>query len=449
MAEVKLESVAEKQIRLFREFIQKKKVVIVDSQGYTRAALAGTLAELGAPAANLMLTSNYEDAKAAIATSPPDLLFAEYDLERGRCGLDLLVEQRKAGADTKKSLFFLVTGNNSQAAVAKAAEEDVDGYILKPYTLDGLRNAIMRHALLKAYPSDYTKTIDAGKRLLEEKNFDEALAIFEKAMPLDPKPSLAHFYHGQAELLKKTLANAEKDYAKGLDFNKIHYKCLVGMFDLLMEQKRTKDAYEVVRKIARYFPANPDRLATVLRLAVMNGAYEDIERYYQLFCNLDQRNEVLVRYICAALVVCGKYYLQTRQPARAIELFSKAKTSGLGRPKVLREIITSLIQYDLQAEAAMFLQSYPAELLSSLEFQALQYVVRESSVELGASVAQGRDLLQKGIKDPLLHQIMIERSVQAGFNDHAQTLYAEACGLWPESKKDFDQSLNKPKIRVI
>lgn len=447
MADVKLESTSEKQGRLFREYIQKKKVLIVDTQGYTRAALAGTLGELGAPMANMTLCGNYAEALSSIKTACPDILFAEYDLDGGRCGLDLLVEQRKSNGDTRKSLFFLVTGNNSQAAVAKAAEEDVDGYILKPYTLDGLRTSVMKHALLKVYPSEYTRTIDAGKRLLEEKQFDQAMATFDAAMALDPKPALACFYHGQTEFLKETLANAEKDYAKGLGFNKIHYKCLVGLFDLLMSQKRTKEAYDVVRQIAKVFPANPDRLATVLRLAVMNGAYEDIERYYQLFCKLDQRNEVLIRYICAALVVCGKYYLANRNPGRALELFNKAKATGLGRPKVLREIISTLLVNEYTGEAAEFLKSYPAEMLSSEAYQALKYAVTEPSLELGASVAQGRELLAKGIKDPMLFQVMIERSVQANFEDHGKQLLDEACQLWPEQRKDFENAFNNPRVR--
>jgi len=445
MCAAKTWSIAEKQAALFKDFIRKKRVMIVDSQAYSRAALAQSLQDLGAVSTQITLESNFVSAQATIARQCPDILITEFDLEGGACGLDLLAAQRKTNQQSKQSIFILVTSNTSQAAVARAAEEDVDGYLLKPYTFDGLRLAIMKYANEKAYPPPYTQTIERGKEKLAAAEIDEALAIFQEAQALDPKPSLACFYHGITEEYRKTLSNAEGDYNKGLNFNKIHYKCLVGLFELYMSQKRNKEAYEIVRRISRYFPANPDRLATVLRLAVMNEAYEDIERYYALFTKLDQRNEMLTRYVTAALIVCGKYYLARRANGRAVELFNRAMATGARNPRLLKEMISSLLQYDLVAEATHFFRAWPPEAQGAGDYRAMKYAIEDRQLTDGTSIAHGRDLIHDGVKELVVYSILIRRSASVGYTDHAEQLLAEAIKLWPDKEPELRQVFNRAK----
>jgi tetratricopeptide (TPR) repeat protein len=223
---------------------------------------------------------------------------------------------------------------------------------------------------------------------------------------------------------------------------------MVGLFELFTEQKRNKEAYEVVRTISRYFPANPDRLASVLRLAVVNEAFEDIERYYHLFTKLDHRNEMLVRYVCAALLVCGKYYLQKRENTRAVELFSKAKASGARNPKLMREIISALAQYELYVEAEEFLRAFPAEAQGSDDYVALKFAVGERLLPDGESIAQGRELVKRGVQDPLLYLILIRKSLKVGYADHAAELVQHAVRLWPAREAEFRALLNPSPKRV-
>jgi hypothetical protein len=53
----------------------------------------------------------------------------------------------------------MVTGNSSQSAVSpEAAEEDVDTFILKPYTIEIFSSVcFLKAAMAKLYPSDYMK----------------------------------------------------------------------------------------------------------------------------------------------------------------------------------------------------------------------------------------------------------------------------------------------------
>ncbi len=425
---------------IFRKFISTRKILIADGSATQRSSLGMILSEAGASGSLIKLASNYADAMTEMDAHQPNIVLCDYDLGT-RCGLDLLQTYRAQNPDSQQSLFILVTGNNSQTAVARAAEEDVDTFILKPYSSNTLRAAIMKAALVKINPSRYSTKITQGKALMKEGQIDEALALFKEAVKLDESPALAYFYIGQASQFKKALELAEGSYGKGLELNKIHYKCMVGLFDLFSNQKRHADAYDVAKKISQYFPANPQRLTQVLKLAIMTQSYEDVEKYYQTFTKIDERNEDVIRYVCAALVVCGKYYLQKKFPSRAVELFNKAAVTGAGRGKILGDIITSLVDFKMGKEAELFLNRFPSDQQSTPLYHAQKLLILDDTVPDGAGgtvISAGRNLISKGIQDPVIYEVMIRRSLKESLRDAAETLVFDAKKLWPDRAARFD-----------
>ena len=342
----------------------------------------------------------------------------------------------------------MVTGNNSQTAVARAAEEDVDAYLLKPYTSAILRQQIMKTALTKISPSEYSSKLNEGKEFMKGGELDKAIASFNQAVKLDQSPALAFYYIGYVNQVKKVLDAAESNFGQGLVLNKIHYKCMVGLFDLLQDQKRYGDAYEVAKKISQYFPANPQRLTQVLKLAVFTKNYEDVERYYQVFTKIDVRNEEVVRYVCAALVVCGRYYLQQKVQSRALELFKKAAITGAGRGKTLGEIIMTLVEFHLPKEAEAYLARFPADQQNGGVYHGLKLLISDEQAGPAAGgiiIGAGRGLIAKGVQDPLLYEVMIRRSLKESLRDAADSLLADASKLWPDKKPHFDQVYDEYK----
>ena len=313
--------------------------------------------------------------------------------------------------------------------------------------------------MFKANPPEYIKRIEAGKEKLISKDLDGALADFTAALALDPQPSLAHYYIGHVSFLKKVLEGARGEFEKGLNYNKIHYKCLVGLYDLLMELKLHKEAYEVVKKISQYFPANPKRLAEVLRLAILTQSYADVERYYGIFCNIDERNDLLTDYICAALIVCGKHYVKSGNRNRAIELFQKAVATSAGRTKFLREIVQTLVDGKMAAEAAQVLKRYPPGNQKGKEYLLLDFQVANLTRDATAVLNQGRDLVAQGVDSEKFYEIMLTRALEAQNTRIAESMLS-ACGTkFPairdrfrarsrsSSKKPRTSQALRPKLR--
>ncbi|MBI3555454.1 MAG: response regulator [Deltaproteobacteria bacterium] len=436
---------------IFTKYLENRKVLIADPSSTSRSGLYNVFRELGAKSNLTILVSSFNQAQTAIESEKPHIVVAEFELGK-RCGLDLLQKQREfRPLETKETLFIIATGNTSQSAVARAAEEDIDAYIIKPITPEVVRKTVMKAAIAKIRPPEYVVAIEDGKKAMAAGSLDEAQQHFERARKLDPAPALACAYLGQLNYLRKILDAAQGNYESGLQYNRIHYKCMVGLYEVLMGMREHTAAYEVVRRIAQYFPANPKRLAEVLRLAIVTGKYEDIEKYYAIFINLDDRDETLIKYICSALVVCGKYYLSTKVGnARALELFRKASATSSGRPMILREIILSLIDYRLAKEAEQFLAKFPPEDCNSDDFLLMRFLIKVADGPRNAVFEQGRTLLQREIKDMRLFTEMIKIAVENHLPSAAEQYYYAAIKAYPDKKAHFDELLGtgKPETKA-
>ncbi len=428
---------------LFQAFIEKATLVVADPNGASRTGIARTLTTMGARAANIATASTYQMAESEIERVRPSIIVCDYDMN-GESGLNLLQKHRQERPDAKKSIFVLVTGNSSQSAVAQAAEEDVDTFVLKPYTLHTFKQQLFRAIMGKINPSDYAVTIEAGKEQMLNGEFDAAIATFEAAAKLHPKPALAHFYQGQTRLMKQMMAEAKQSFSEGLDVNKMHYKCLTGLFDLLMGRGEAAEAYAVVKRISKYFPANPKRLSQVLRLAIMTKSYEDIEGFYQSFISIEARNDDLIKFVCAALVVCGKFYLSTNTLSRAFELFHKAVVTAAGRTKVLREVIVALCEFNQPKQAQAYLTRFDPKVQSGADYQVSKLSIT-AKLELPTVLLEKvRGALKTGVEDPILYKIAIEANRACGYHEQADDLATRARARFPNHLALFGSGSKDP-----
>ncbi|MDR3606370.1 MAG: response regulator [Oligoflexia bacterium] len=430
---------------LASEYLGASAILIVDSNSSSRVSLMNTLIQLGAKRHQMFPVGTMEEAHAEIKRTKPKAIFCDFMIGK-ESGLDLIQEYRQEyrqaqpqgsapAADDR--IFVLVTSNGSQSAVARAAEEDVDTFIIKPYTLNTFRKSLNDAIKAKLEPSEYMVRIQKGKEDLAAGSIDQALEKFAEAKKLDSKPSLACFYLGQSEAIKAMLDDAREDYREGLSHNKIHYKCLVGLFEIFIKQNKHEEAYSVIKRLAQYFPANPKRLATVLRLAIVTNNYDDIEGYYRIFTQLDQRTDELIRYICSALAVTGKYYLSTGVRSRAIELFDKVAVSCAGRIQFMRYAVETMVQYECGKEASGFLKKFPPETRGKPDYLIAELLVDGLTKPSGVVIQKARDLIKNGIEQPVIYRTLIRHSAMSGLIDSAENLAQAAIKKWPAHANDF------------
>jgi CheY-like chemotaxis protein len=421
----------EKKLNLFKEFLKTNQVLIIDKSSASRRRLTKTIVDMGGKRNLVHSVAHFQEAVDIINEHKPQLVLSDFDL-KGGSGFDLFKEYRDTLPDEKKATLILITSNISQSAVAKAAEEDVDSFIIKPYTVKSLEKSLVKAVIAKLHPSNYIKKIDEGKELLVNKEFEKALEVFKEAVQLHKKPSLALFYEGQAKYFLEMKESAQSDYKEGLSFNSIHYKCQIGLYELLMSEKRHLEAYEVVKNIAKYFPANPDRLQEVIRLAMITENYADMDQYYEIFVNLDHRTDSVVNYVCSGLYILGKFYFQNALEKKGRDIFEKVGVSCAGRSKFLRAMINELVKYRFHDDAQRLLSRFPAGENESEDYLVSEYLAQSAEAGEANNIQNGLGLINKGIKDYQCFKIMINAMRAEGYSDKVAEYETQAKALWPE-----------------
>jgi CheY-like chemotaxis protein len=424
----------EKKRLIFQERIQNKRILICDSSSASRRRLAKMLVDLGSKMPFISIHEKYSTALDELPKFNPDIIIADFDLIGGS-GFDLIQAQRATLKTTKDHFFVIVTANSTQSAIAQAAEEDIDAYILKPYTIQSFNESLLDAWFSKFNPSPYIIEINEGKELLFSGKLEESILVFKKAKELHPKPALALFYAGQAEQARQSFGDALKNYKQGLTINKLHFKCLIAQFELLMSQKEYTAAYEVVTRIAKFFPANPKRLASVLRLAIQTEHFQDIESYYLTFTQLETRSDELLRYMCAGLLVTARHYFREKTFPRANDLVLRAAVSSAHLQAYLVKGVELLSEYRQKNEAHEIANRIQ---LGTPHYEIGKFLVSSISDAPNRVFHNGKQLLSKGIEWPSVYALSIAKALECGERDEAEAIFRNAVKKFPSDAKTFE-----------
>jgi CheY-like chemotaxis protein len=402
---------------IFKKFLETNEVLIVDKNPSSRNRLLKTMSDLGAGRHIIHTASSIQECEEPLKTRKIGIVLSDYFIGGGS-GFDLFKIVREKKPENKELCLVLVTANISQTAVAKAAEEDVDSFIIKPYTIQSIQENLISTVTSKVKPSDYILKIEEAKELVKGQKYDEAIQVLQEAMKLHSRPALALFYIGQAEYLKDLIHNATGSYKKGLNFNNIHYKCLLGLYELFIKEQKYLDAYEVVKKISKYFPANPDRLAQVVRLAVRTENFEDMQIYYDIFTSLDERNALLTNYIGAGMYIAGKHALLKNETDLAIRYFDNIAVSCSEFTKFLRAMITVLIEHERADLALKYLSRFPAGNLDQEDYLVSEYLLQSKTLtDYGTLIKIGLDIYNRKIRDCSCLKVLVMAMENQGYKE--------------------------------
>lgn len=422
---------AEKKEELFKAYLKDCEIVIADKSSASRRRLVKTLVDMGANRQQVHSIAHYAEAIDVMDNKKPKLVLSDYAMNGGS-GFDLFKYYRETFPDEKESVLILVTSNISQSAVAKAAEEDVDSFIIKPYTVQSLEKSLINTVIAKLYPSAYIKKIDEGKEKLFAADYEGAMASFDEAISLNKKPSLALFYHGQAKYFLEFTEEAQDDYKKGLEINNIHFKCQLGLYEIFKNDGKLNEAYDVVKNIAKYFPANPERLKEVIHLAIKTEHYLDIEIYYDLFTALDERSDDLINYVCSGMYVCGKYLFSLGEKEKARAIYDKTAISAAGTAKFLKAMIVTLVENEVHEDAQKILARFGSGPEDESDYLTSTYLANSIDMDVTQRISGGMELFNKGHKDPQCTTILIDSLREDGSDKKANEFHEEASHTWPD-----------------
>jgi len=288
-----------------RKELASQRVLIVDRHADARSALRVTLSALGI--ASVRNATTAREALRLAGASRFDLILADYLLDNGLDGQQLLEELRQQRLIPLASVFMIVTGERSYQSVVSVAELAPDDYLIKPFSADQLQSRLL-HAMAKKrflariyahLENDaFTDALAACTGLLTEKSeflldalrlqgeilnalgrYDEAAAVYRQTLAEHVAPwarmGLALALRGRGDLAEATtLAQAVVN----------EFPQFLAAYDLLADlRERSGDlpaAQAVLLAAASRSPNNAMRQRRVGEVALRNKDLDGAEKAF-------------------------------------------------------------------------------------------------------------------------------------------------------------------------
>lgn len=422
------------------DFFENKKIVIVDHSPACREGVKGVLLDYGVYDNQVKTFSRFDEAQQYIEAEKPSVIMTEFAFKEDSA-LELIPVVNSYLKSQLDKLFVIVTNNATETAVAEAAEEDVDAYVLKPFSRLYLREYLAKTIYPKLYPSDYTKTIELGKSHLKSGEFDPAQLMFTKAKTLSDNPSLAHYYLGKVEEARENMDGALEQYVAGLEFNPLHYRCLSARFNALEKMKKMEEAYAIAQKLVAHYPMSADRLGKVIQLAVFTHHFADVQKYFDVFKKLQNRPESLVKTVQAALYVCGKFLVQKGMEESALKAFRDAIVTSEYDLSLIEKSVRFLLENSMPGGSENVLRLFPMEKRTETSFQVLELLVSAQTDPPERFTNKAKDKIKEGLSSPEIY-LCLAQSLKAMEDERGcqNTLY-EAIEKFPDQAEMFKKKL--------
>lgn len=429
----------------YAKYLESKKILVMDTST-SKSTIRKVLVEMGAKNSNLEMVENYSDAVAVLKKNQHTIVWTDQkgDGKEGRTGFDLFNELKNIHPDRLRTIFVIIGDNESSSFAAKAAEVDCDAYIIRPFTFDVLQKKMEEILKIKIKPTDYMKEVEAAKAKIENKNYDEALAILTKAKTLDSSPSLAIYYEGVVSKLLGKNDDAEKFFIEATKLNPGHYKSYAALLELKFEKKLYNDAFDINLKLFTDFPTNPKYIPRFLWLAVYHKKLEVIISFYDSFALMENLDDSVTTSVAAGMVICGKSLIAQNNLNDALEAFNKAYTISKGKQIIIKEILAALLLAGADSQAKSYYTKASEEIRNSKEvFLAEIQNMTNTRVDPSHILARCQAAIKLGHKHPMLYENLIKHSVALKrSNAVIDDLLNTAVQIFPE-KKDFFEKLAK------
>jgi len=419
-----------------QSFLKNEKVVVVEPAISYSYSLVEFLREAGILPENIFLVRRFRDAAELIKNQKPRILLTEYYI--GQASGISLIPLMLESMDEATKIAILITHDSASTTIAEAAEEHVDAYILKPFSIGDFTERFNRLIMSKISVSPYQEKIRAGKVFLKSNEFEKAAAEFVAAVGFHEKPTLAYFYAGQALHMQNSVVAASSQYRRGLDINPLHYKCLLGEFDSYFDQKKYSEAYVVAKKIMENFPVTTKRLGNIFISLVFSQHLEDITTYYELYRGLDRKPPELAKIYSAALMVAGKSYLKKNAISKALECFRMGiNVIGPDVPYI-EAIIRELIKVRSPELAAEYLSLYPVLEIGKSSYSQMAFLIdMQSILDRDELIERGKKLVAHGYADQICYLQFVKFLVDVDKKILAEDMATRAITEFPDLRKEL------------
>jgi CheY-like chemotaxis protein len=141
--------------------VENDSALVIDSNAVSRNITSRNLREFGF--GTVRQVARLVDGRNLLERQRFNLVVCDYNFDiEATSGLQLLEELRRENMLPFSTVFVMISGEATYAQVAEAAESALDGYLIKPFSANSLRQRIKEARQRKRVLSDIFETLERG-----------------------------------------------------------------------------------------------------------------------------------------------------------------------------------------------------------------------------------------------------------------------------------------------
>lgn len=292
---------------------KNEKILVVDDIPNVRKTIRHMLRVIGYP--NVTEASDGDKAYELLKAKQFDFVIA--DLYMPKVGGLELLQLIREDASLRDLPFMIITAYTDTGHIAKAAEEDVDGYIIKPFVAETLERKMKYITEKKADPPESEVHLKLGNVYMDSQMYEKALIEFEKAKKI--KPGSARITHSIGKTYQSLgeIEKAEQYFTEAMSYNSKYIKVHQSLGELYLETGRQDEAIESLQKATAISPNNSARQMSLGKLYADNNQLEEADLAFQSAIKSDPKNAEIQTQI-------GEIYLEQGRAEKAADAFKSS-----------------------------------------------------------------------------------------------------------------------------
>lgn len=245
----------------------------------------------------------------------PDFLILDWNMPR-MAGIEVVQKTREEQqfADIP---ILMVTAEVEESQIVQAAENDIDGYIIKPFvalTLEEKMNSILDR---RNSPTELDRLIQNGINMKNQGDGDGAIETFEKALELSPKSARIRQLIGETYKKMGNIEKAEEKMKEAVSINPQYIKVHQSLSDLYQEIGDKEKAVASLETAAKISPNNSQRQTTLGKIYLESGDVERAEQSFNKAMEVEPNNPNIKTNI-------GEIFLESGHAEKAASVFKQS-----------------------------------------------------------------------------------------------------------------------------
>ncbi len=290
-----------------------RSVLIIEPTLNYKNSMKGFLSNLRI--SNYKFVSTVRDAKISLLTMDVGLFICEWSL-KDMNGIQFCREI-KDDLRHQTTPFLLLSVENLKKDVILASEVGIDGYLLKPFSFEEFRDALISVLKAKRSPTTINKTIEEAQDLLRLNELDRAEVLYEQARQANPQSARA--LCGLAQI-----ADLRGDPQKAINLlnqahlaNPDYVDAIRALVEIYLVRGPSRELIEMTQKAHKISPENPKYTMILAKAHLEEEDFAQSEFFFKRTIRLSPK-------LAQAYKGLGRLYLIQDDYDSAMKNFEKA-----------------------------------------------------------------------------------------------------------------------------